>query len=205
MPNECEFDTEKSQHILLLPGLIAPVRFLFPLVRYLRRSQKTYGVTAIPLRLSVTGFNSIVERALKIITKSLLQKSSPKIIILFGHSHGGRVACELVRRLKKVSPTVEYTVVTSGSPMGKKLYYLPWPHRLLFNLSKAYREWPYINQPDQNIVNRYIGYYSTDDRTVTPTFAKANFTGELIELKQLTHHDLTSPDKIGPTLLGLLQ
>ena len=72
-------------------------------------------------------------------------------------------------------------------------------------MSKAYREWPHINQPDRSTVRRYIGYYSADDQTVTPTFAKAEFTGELVELKGLSHRDLISPTKIGPVLLELLK
>jgi hypothetical protein len=202
---ELRFESEISKHILLLPGLIAPVQSLFPLVRYLRQKQKEYGVTAIPLRLSMAGFDSILERVVNTITQNLLQKSAPKTIILFGHSHGGRIACELVRILKNISPTTEYIVLTAGSPMGTKLYYLSWPHRLFFNLSKAYREWPQISQPDKSIVSRYIGYYSTDDQTVIPEFAKANFKGELVELKGFSHRDFLSPNKTGPILLGFLK
>jgi triacylglycerol esterase/lipase EstA (alpha/beta hydrolase family) len=202
---ELEFDLRRPKQLLLLPGLMAPVQSLFPLVRYLHQSQKEYGITAIPLRLSVSGFDSIVERAKTIITKKLLQKSQPKIIILFGHSHGGRVACELVRRLKEISPTTEYIVVTAGSPMGKKLNYLSWLHKIFFNLSKAYRNWPHITQPSTTVVSKYLGYYSTDDRTVIPEFAKVDYMGELIELQGFSHHDLVSPTKMGPILLELLR
>jgi len=184
---------------------MAPVQSLFPLVRYLRQNQTEFDVTAIPLGLSILSFDSIIEKALEIIDKNLLQKSPQETLVLFGHSHGGRVVCELIRKLKEISPTTEYIVITAGSPMGKKLYYLSWPHRLFFNLSKAYRKWPHINQPDHSTAKRYIGYYSDSDRTVIPEFAKADFKGELIELRGFSHHDLISPTKIGPLLLELLQ
>lgn len=201
---ETSFNTQAAKQILLLPGLLAPVQTLFPLVRYLRENQKEYVVTAIPLRLSIASLDSIVERAAHTIIKNLLEKSQPKTIVLFGHSHGGRVVCELVRKLKKASPNTEFVVVTAGSPMGPKLNYLSWPTKLFFNLSKTYREWPHINQPDSAIVTKYFGYYSTDDHTVIPEAAKADYTGQLTELQGFSHHDLISPTKMGPLLLRSL-
>lgn len=202
---ELEFNTDISKHILLLPGLLAPAQSLFPLVRYIRQKQKEYGVTAIPLGLSVGDFDSIVERATNTISKNLLREKQPKTIILFGHSHGGRVACELVHRLKKLSPTTEYSIVTAGSPMGEKMNYLPWLHRKFFNMSKACRDWPQITQPDSTVVRKYIGYYSTGDRIVIPEFAKAGYMGELVELQGVSHRALISPAIMGPILLEFLR
>lgn len=203
MQNGCKFDHSKQNHILLLPGLMAPVTLLFPLVRYLRKNQGKYGVTAIPLGLSLKDFDTLVNQAFTNISKNLLEMSRPDTIILFGHSHGGRVACELVRRLKASFPEVEYTVVTAGSPMSTGLSHFSFLH-LYFSFSKAYRTWPQITQPDSSVVRKYIGYYSTDDSTVPPKLAKIGHIGELIELQGLSHHDLISPFKMGPRILKLL-
>ena len=203
MQEECRFNTEKQKHVILLPGLLAPVQSLFPLVRYVRNKQTEYAVTAIPLGLSLAGFDSIVARATKTIVQNLLQHNQPTAIILFGHSHGGRVACEVVAQLKKISSATEYSVVTAGTPMGEKWDYLSWLNKMLFSLSKAYREWPSVTQPNSTIVRNYVGYYSTSDQTVIPAFAKNDYRGELIELQGLSHRDLISPTKIGPILLEL--
>ncbi len=201
---ELKFNTEKSKHILLLPGLLAPAQSLFPLVWHLRKNQKEYGVTAIPLGLSIADFDKLVERATAIITQNLFQKTQPKTVILFGHSHGGRVACELVRRLKKLSPSTEFSVITAGSPMGKKLNYLSWLRKNFFRISKAYRSWPHITQPDSSVVTKYIGYYSDSDWIVIPEMAKADYLGELIELHGVSHYGLASPAIMGPILLKFL-
>lgn len=202
---ELEFDSTSKKHIVLLPGLLAPVYYLFPLVRYLRKNQKEYGVTAVPLRLSVAGFDSIVARAENAITKNLLERCRPQKIILFGHSHGGRVASELAPKLKKIYPDAEYSVITTGSPFGRKLNYLSRFRKLFYSVSKAYREWPRITQPDSSILKNYVRYYSNDDRIVIPEMAKADYTGELIELKGVSHNGLSSPSVMGPMLLELLK
>ncbi len=204
MRSEYQFDQSKAKHILLLPGLLAPVANLFPLVRYLRKNQSSYGVTAIPLRSSLEDFDAIVERAFITIKQGLLQMSGIKSIVLFGHSHGGRVACELVHRLKSAFPEVEYSVVTAGTPMGNYAHDFSLIH-ILFRLSKAYRDWPDIRQPDASLVTKYIGFYSIDDTLVSTKFATAAHTGELIQLAGLSHRELKSPAKIGPHLLRLLE
>jgi len=190
---------------MLLPGLITPVRYLFPLVRYLRKNQSGYGVAAISLRLSIADFDSIVARATNTITQNLLQKTRPGTVVLLGHSHGGRVACEVARRLKKTFPAVEYVVITAGTPIRMRPDYLSWLHKKFFSISKAYRSWPAVVQPNPTVVKKYIGYFSTDDRTIIPECAKAGFAGQLIELHGLSHRDLISPTKMGPVLLKLLE
>jgi hypothetical protein len=200
--NEEEFDITKIKQLLLFPGMLAPVQLLHPLVRYLRANQSAYGVTSIPLGQSLSDFNSIVDKATDIITKKLLQKSTPGAILLFGHSHGGRVAWEVARKLQNDYPSVEYSIITAGTPMLHHPDYLPWYQERLFRLSKAYRDWPKIVQPDSTLIKKYIGYYSTNDKTVIPEFAKEGHGGELIELEGLSHHDLISPKKMGPRLLA---
>ena len=204
MNRELRFNLDKSKHVLLLPGMISPALTLFPLAHYLQHNQKEFGVTVIPLGMSIDAFDAVVEKAAQRITKNLLRKSQPNTVILFGHSHGGRVACEVVRRLKSAFPTVEYSVITSGSPIVTKPGPLSFRQMVLFNTSKAFRDWPSVQQPDKNITNDYFGYYSMDDHTVRPEFAKIGYTGELIEIKKASHSDLRSPSTVGPLLLEFL-
>ena len=202
--NECRFETDKKKHLILLPGMLSPVFPFFPLVWHMRHAQTEYGVTAVPLGLSLADFDSVVERAARTIERGLML-NQPQRIILFGHSHGGRIACALMPHLKQSFPSTEFSVVTAGTPMTKRPNYLPWYLGLPFRLSRAFRDWPAVTQPNPNTVQQYIGYYSTNDTVVIPEFAKAGFTGELIELESLSHHDLILPAHIGALLLEHLK
>ena len=204
MCTELRFSRDTSKHILLLPGMMTPASALFPLVRYLRENQKEYGVTAIPLGLSLPSFTKIIERSAKRIADNLLHGPRPKTVILFGHSYGGRVACELARTLKKQSPATEFIVITAGTPMAKRSKYLPLYLDLFFSISSAYRSWPTILQPDASIVSNYFGYYSDSDEIVMPDFARNGYLGRLTELHGVSHHELTSPTVIGPLLLTFI-
>jgi pimeloyl-ACP methyl ester carboxylesterase len=193
-----------SRHMILLPGLLAPVQTMHPLARYLRRGQQSYAVTTVPLQLSIAGYETIVDKATKRIARDLFQGAPPELVVVFGHSFGGRIACGVVSRLKDLSPSTRYILVTAGSPLGKKFTYLSWWSKAIFSTSKAYRIWPLITQPGEGVASRKIGYYSKEDKTVTPAAAQSDFTGELYELAGFSHHDFISPTKMGPVLLRLL-
>ncbi|MEK7588559.1 MAG: hypothetical protein AAB438_01955 [Patescibacteria group bacterium] len=203
--SECQFDLQYPRHLLILPGLGGYVGRLFPLVRYLRKGQSNYGVTAIPLGLNSASLSVIITNAIKNIEENLFQKNKPEKIIFLGHSFGGRVACMLVNELKNKYPEIIYEVVTLGSPVGSlRIGYLPWYKEMLFScFSNAYKDGDLIIQPESEI-NKYIGYYSIDDKLVYPEFAKNEHKGTLKELKGFSHNDLISPKKIGAEILSLL-
>ena len=204
MWSELRFFADKQKHIVLIPGMLTPIWTLFPLVRYLRQNQNQYGVTAIPLGLSIASFDELIERSAKRIASNLLSDSKQRTIILFGHSYGGRVACELARTLKTLSPSTELIVITAGTPMAKRSKLLPRYLDLFFSISAAYRSWPQIQQPDNTIVSSYSGYYSDSDEIVMPEFATNGYQGKLTELHGVLHHDLISPNIIGPLLLSFI-
>ncbi len=193
-----------SRQLILLPGLLAPVGVLYPLTRYLRARQHDYDVTAVSLSLNLLGFETTVDRVTKVIARDIFKAAPPEVVVVFGHSFGGRVACEASSRLKMFSPSTHFILVTAGSPLGKKFTYLSWLYKSIFSISKAYRLWPPIVQPDETVVDRKIGYYSKEDKTVTSIAAQSEFTGELIELAGFSHHDFIAPSKMGPVLLQLL-
>lgn len=202
---ECQFELQFSNHVIILPGLGGYVGKLFPLVRFLRKNQKNYGITAMPLGLSSASFSIIVSMALENIEENLFKKSKVNKIIFLGHSFGGRVACMLMNEIKKKYSEVIYEVITLGSPVGfLRPNKFPWYLELLFScFSRAYREGSLIIQPDQKM--KYVGFYSIDDELVYPELAKAGHNGTLIELKGFLHDDLISPKEIGDKILELLK
>lgn len=201
---ENKIEAGKTRHFLLLPGLLAPKEILYPLVRYLRRHQSEYGVAAIPLGLSISDFSTLVNGALGHISRQLPQETFPEKIVLFGHSHGGRVAFALAKKLKECHSSTDIAVITAGTPMIKRPSHLAWYTRALFSISNAYRNWPTVPPPDSSVVSKIIGYYSTNDRTVLPEYARADYPGPLTELHGLSHRDLITPEKIGPHLLKVM-
>lgn len=203
--SESTIDGTKTKQVFLLSGMMAPEESLYPLVHYLRTNQSDYGVAAIPLGLSVADFDTIVDSAATHIEKQLPQERAPRTIVLFGHSHGGRVANALALKLKERYPATEIIVVTAGTPMVKRPDYLPWYMEGLFQMSSAYRSWPAVEQASSSVVAKEIGFYSTGDKVVIPEYAKAGYAGQLIELDGPSHHDLVMPGTIGPHLLDLLR
>lgn len=200
--SENKIEVGMGKQFLIFPGMMAPEESFYPLVRYLREEQSEYGVAVIPLRLSAPDFNTIVEEAARHISDQFSE--TPHKLILFGHSHGGRVAGELAIRLKSLYPATDIIVVTAGTPMVKQPDYLPWHYQIVFGISSAWRSWPPVSQPDSSVVSRLIGYYSTEDQIVIPEYAKYDYSGELIELQGMSHHDLSVPSKIGPYLLEFM-
>lgn len=200
--SERVLDIEKPNQLLLLSGMLAPEESYYPLVRYLRSTQPSYGVAVIPLRFSLEDFDTIVNRSAAYIASGLLHPA--KQIVLYGHSHGGRVAIALSAVLNCMYPEAELVVITAGTPMVRRPDYLPLHYDIAFKLSKAYRSWPYVEQPDSRTLKRQIGLYSTHDSVVIPEYAKDGYAGELVELSDLSHHDLMVPDKIGPHLGSIL-
>ncbi len=202
---ECLFDTAKQRQIILLPGMIGPAWMLFGLVRYLRTHQSDYGVTAIPLGLSLDAFENLVDYAVVKTTKNLLHKNNITEIIFLGHSHGGRVACAVQQRLQKEFPHIAYSVITAGTPIEKPEYVFQKFHfYLLPIISKAFRIWPQVTQPNKNSM-RYIGFYSDYDRIVPKQYATQGHSGELRMVSGFTHSDFIRATKIGPVMIALLQ
>lgn len=200
--SERVLDAGKPNQLLLLSGMMAPEESCYALVRHLRATQLTYGITVIPLQFSLEHFDTIVSRAAAYIADRLPHPAER--IVLYGHSHGGRIAVALSSLLKNRYPSTELVVLTAGTPMVRRPDYLPLYYRIGFNLSKAYRTWPQVQQPDSKILKRQVGFYSTHDTVVISTYAQEGYAGELVELSGLSHHDLVVPEKIGPHLERIL-
>ncbi len=200
--SERVLDAGKPNQLLLLSGMMTPEESYYPLVRYLRTTQPSYGTAVIPLRFSLESFDTIVRRAAAYIASGL--PHSPERIVLYGHSHGGRIAVALAATLKRRFPATELVVITAGTPMVRRPDYLPLHYSAVFSLSKAYRSWPHIEQPDSRTLKRQIGLYSTHDCVVIPEYAKDGYMGELVELSGLSHHDLVLPKKIGSHIGSIL-
>jgi hypothetical protein len=202
---ECLFDATKQQQIILLPGMIGPVWMLFGLVRYLRTHQSNYGVTVIPLGLSTSSFEILVNHTVAKITKNLLHKNDIREIILFGHSHGGRVACVVYQELQKQFPHITYSVITAGTPIEKPEYvFRKFRFYLLPVVSKAFRVWPKILQPNKNSM-RYVGFYSDYDRIVPSEYSVRGHNGELRMMSGFSHSEFIRATKMGPVMIALLQ
>jgi hypothetical protein len=203
--SECNFNLQKTQHILIMPGLGGSAWNLFPLVRYLRKNQNHYGITAIPLGLNSSSLKIITSKTILYLQKNLFNKSNPNKIIFIGHSMGGKIACVLVSELKKIYPNITYEVITLGSPVGKlKPKCFSWFENIfLCWFSDIYKEWNLITQPDPKIT-KYTGFYSIDDKIIPSTFGKIEHTGTIIELKRFSHIDLINPLKIGPEILKII-
>jgi hypothetical protein len=203
--SECVFDISKQKHVILLPGMIGPVWMIFGLVRYLRTYQSDYGVTVIPLGLSLDSFDALVKYTVSKITQNLIEKTSVTEIVLHGHSHGGRVACAVYQELQKRFPDIRYAIITAGTPIEKPKYIKPKKRfRVLPLASKAFRDWPQILQPDKEMMH-YIGLYSDYDRIVPPQYAVSGHAGELRMLAGFTHTDFIRAQKMGPIMIQLLQ
>ncbi|MFA6397982.1 MAG: alpha/beta hydrolase [Candidatus Paceibacterota bacterium] len=203
--SECKFNLQKPRHILIMPGLGGSAWDLFPLVRYLRKNQKSYDVTAIPLGLNSASLAVTTSRAVDYLEKNLFKESNPEKIIFIGHSMGGKVACVLVDSIRKLYPDITYEVITLGSPVGvEKRKYFSWiEDQFLRIFSDAYREWVPIIQPDPKII-KYTGYYSVDDKIIPSALEKIEHMGTIIELKGFSHMDLINSKKIGPEILKQL-
>ena len=203
--SECGFNLQNSRHILIVPGLGGSVWDLFPLVRFLRKNQKSYDVTAIPLGLNSSSLSVTTSRTVEYIRKNLFDKSKPEKIIFMGHSMGGKVACMLVDAIKKIYPDIIYEVITLGSPVGveKRKYFFGIEDWFLRLFSDAYRKWVPIIQPDPKII-KYTGYYSMDDKIIPSELEKTEHIGTIVELKGFSHMDLINPKKIGPEILKRL-
>lgn len=202
--SECLFDPAKQKHIILLPGMIGPVWMLFGLVRYLRTQKSDYGVAAIPLGLSLDAFEKLVAYTVTKIKKKLLDKNTILEIVFYGHSHGGRVACAAQQQLQKEFPDIIYSVITAGTPIEKPEYvFRRFNFHLLPIVSKAFRLWPQVVQPDKNVM-RYIGLYSDCDRIVPKRYAIQGHHGELRIVSGFTHSDFVRAHKIGPLLMDLV-
>jgi triacylglycerol esterase/lipase EstA (alpha/beta hydrolase family) len=203
--SECKFNLENSQHILIVPGLGGSAWDLFPLVRFLRRNQKSYDVTAIPLGLNSSSLAITTSKTIEYLERNLFNKSKPEKIIIIGHSMGGKIACMLVDEIKRIYPNISYEVITLGSPVGvEKRKYFSWVEdQFLCLFSDAYKQWVTIIQPDSKII-KYTGYYSVDDKIIPSALEKTEHTGTIVELKGFSHMDLISPKKIGPEILKVI-
>ncbi|MES2930739.1 MAG: hypothetical protein V4665_03065 [Patescibacteria group bacterium] len=208
--SECAFDTEVQEQVILLAGLGGYPRFLYPLVRFLRRNG--YAATAVPEGLNLLTLNTTVAGVIGYVDEKLLQKGKITKVTFFGHSFGGRVACITAHEIKKLYPDIVCEVITAGSPLSSlkpkvklKPYHVQWYIDVWFRLVfLGYREWKPIVQPDP-ATTKFIGFYSLDDELVNPHYARQDYKGELIELSGFTHVDLLSPQKIGGRLLRVLE
>lgn len=201
---ECQFDTERDSHLLIFPGMLGPVNRSFPLVKFLKSHQSKYAITAIPLGLSTTHFEFLINESQTTLVENLFSKANVKEIIFFGHSYGGRVVCALVAKLSRSFPQISFSVITAGTPLVEKPKKLSWFRKIFYyTLSPAFREWPQIEQPRAGLVKKYIGYYSDTDKVVDSESAKFGHTGDLRELKNFSHTDFIKAKKMGP-ILGLL-
>lgn len=203
--SECKFNLQNSQHILIMPGLGGSAWDLFPLVRYLRKNQNHYDVTAIPLGLNSSSLSVTTLKTVEYLKKNLFDISKPEKIIFIGHSMGGKVACMLFNEIKKIYPNITYEVITLGSPVGEiKQKYFSWIEDQFLQLfSDAYKQWVPLIQPDPRVI-KYTGYYSVNDKIIPSALEKGEHKGNIIELKEFSHMDFINPKKIGPEILKYL-
>lgn len=188
----------------MLPGLSGYVRRLFPIVRYLRKEQDVYDVTAIPLGASVADFYFLSEKVVSIISGQISKDSNLKEVVLFGHSHGGRVAVQSVSKLIEKHPNIRFSVITAGTPIqnmpiNNKFYVLIWK---LF--SKSMRQWPALTIPELETLGYFIGFYSKSDKIVMQKYAESGYPGTLKEISNASHNDLIKPEFVGNELLRVM-
>lgn len=188
----------KDKQIILIPGMPSFAWRLAGLARFLEKQLSDYEVRLVPLRFGTLSFAGMVQRVVDSFTNS-------ERVVLFGHSHGGRVACMAAQAIKKLSPHTRIDVIIAGTPIVVRPDDVPWYEQHLYWLCPAFHEWPNIVQPDQTAADSYIGYYSDADTMVKPKFVKEGFTGQLIKLDNFTHGDLISSKKIGPILLNFFR
>jgi len=183
----------KPNQLILIPGMPSFAWRLKGLEVFLKEKLLDYDVHLVSLLFGMLSFNEQVQR---VVDACIL----PKRLVLFGHSHGGRIACAVANIIKQRSPEAKIQVIIAGTPVVVRPNDVPWYDIPLYAMCPAFGEWPDITQPSAN----YIGYYSEADTVVKSKFAKAGFTGKLIELQNFSHGDLISAKKMGPTLLELL-
>jgi len=202
-----EFAPEQPRQILLFPGMLAPVVELSGLVDHLRAQVEltNCGVTAVPLGLSMRPLPELLGEAERLIKSELQELGQYDELVLFGHSHGGRVVAALGRNIQKTHPKLKLTVITAGTPIVTRPRRLPL-YKKWWNssLSRAFRHWPAIEKPIPNDHVRYIGLYSPDDLIVDKDAATEGHTGELVKMPGLSHMDFLFPEKVGKTLLQQL-
>ncbi len=190
----------KKTYVFLIPGMLAPSIRLRSLAQYLQADDGTLAVRVVPLRCSLSSFENLVARAADYIKQHVTNISSVETVLLFGYSHGGRVAAALAPLVKKQYPNARIVVVTAGTPMAERPRNLPLYKVLFFHLSRAYRQWPLVKQPQPPTVERMIGYYSDDDRTVAPVYATSGYQGVLVKKRGFSHTDFIDAQKFGPDL-----
>lgn len=202
-----EFDREKPRQLLLFPGMLAPALELVPLVNHLRESTALdeWGITAVPLGLSMGPLKDLVEQANHYLQQHLPDLTGYDHLTLYGHSHGGRVVASLASRLQEEFPELRMTIITAGAPIVTRPSRLPW-HKAIWNrsFSRSFRNWPKIRQPQPNDHVRYIGLYSPDDLVVDIEAATAGHNAELVEIPGFGHMDFIVPKKGGEALVKLL-
>ncbi|MEX2014007.1 MAG: alpha/beta hydrolase [Parcubacteria group bacterium] len=204
---ECQFNIHKAYQIIILPGMFGPVSRVFSLVGFLQNHQSKYAVTAIPLGLSTSGFQSLVAMAITKIKNELLSQNHVEEIVILGHSHGGRVACAVLEKLLREYPQINLSIITAGTPLVQKPQRL-WIRRFFYHLfSGAFREWPEVKQPQtgKGPVKKFIGYYSDEDKVVNSDSAKFGYRGELRRLDHFSHADFIRASQMGPVLISVLE
>lgn len=195
--NECKFDQTKENQIILLPGMGASVSQLFRLVNSLRAEAdfQSYGITAIQLGLSLGTFKETLSNLETILESKIFSNTAKRHIVLYGHSHGGRFACQLATKFQKNHPGLSLKVITGGTPIVLRPSSCKnW----LFSL--AFKEWPSIVQPQ---IKDYYSLYSRSDEIVNANQATRGSKATLIELQNFSHNDFIDPEKICPILKEL--
>lgn len=202
--SECMLHPQRDRHLILLPGLGGSVRELFPLVRYARKHQLAFGVTAIPLGYSAAEFEPLVAIIIDTV-RNLHAKQQVSEIRIFGHSHGGRVASEAIFQMQSLFPGITFGLVTAGTPMVTLPTHLPtFITRIWKMFSRSIREWHAIRQPDPKSLSCFLGFYSGSDWIVPSNFATDGYQGTLVHVPKFFHRSFLSPRRMGPLLLESL-
>ncbi len=194
---QCTFDETKENQMILIPGMGASVSQLFRLVDSLRADAdfQSYGITAVQLGLSLGAFKDTLSNLESKLESKVFSNTAIKQVVLYGHSHGGRFACQLATDLQTNHPGISLKVITGGTPVVERpSSFKNWL------LSLSFREWPSIEQPQ---INEYYSLYSNSDEIVDEDDARRGSKATLVELQDFSHSDFINPEKIMPVLKDL--
>lgn len=197
-------DCSKNKLIVFLPGLSGFVKGLFSVVNYVRKNKKDYNAFAIPLGGSFSDFDSLIKKVVTKINTCIEKNPNLQEIIVFGHSHGGRVAVASVNKLAKQHPSLSFGVISAGTPLVKmpnnnKFYVWIWKF-----FSKAMCDWLPVSINKSPNLKYVIGFYSKSDKVVPESFMEDEYSRELNEIVGASHNDLYKPEYIGEKLLSVL-
>ena len=200
--SEIKLDPTKKNFFVLIPGMNGRVQDHFALQREIEELLgDEYQVQPIPLGRSWTDFASLVDLVEEPLDEALQYSknlNSQRKVIVFGHSHGGRVGAQVVSNLSKKFPEVSWSLITAGTPIVRRPSHRFYMVLAASMVSPAFREWPNIDQPDTQLVD-FVSLYSAKDRIVLLEDALEGLrANEKIVMPNFSHGDFINPQKMMP-------